>query len=129
MSVIGDVVLAVIGLAQATEPYAAITKGPMPLDNGISMEMSAGSADTVFLNKGMAYSLDMVCNGKHTNQATVLEALSKIHDTLVKAQEYPGTAAYQITNITTNGAPVRIGQEANKQWLFGSGLTIKFYYR
>lgn len=129
MSVINDVLVAVINMANAVNPYGQIVIGALPPDNGLSMTISAGAPDTTFMTKGMAYELDVVLNGKHTSQQTVSDTLNDIHQLLTQTKTYPATDEWQITNISTAGSPSYLDREQNKQWLYGSGLTIKFYYK
>ena len=128
-NVIDEVLEAVRVLCNNTSPYATLTKGPLPPENGISIAIGAGAPDSTFLTKSMAYSLSMVINGKHSVESTVSNALNVIHDALVKATSYPSSTNYQITNIITTGAPNRIEREAGGQFLYGSSITVKFYYR
>lgn len=129
MTVIEDVLDAVRALAQATNPYATITRAALPPENGISIFLGAGRATNTFMTKSMRYSLDVVLNGKHSNEATVRGDLCKIHDALVKATSYTSATGYQITSIITATSPTRIEREANGQILYGSALTVTFYYR
>lgn len=128
MSVLTDVLNAVIDLAQATNPYAVIQVGAMPVDNGISMTYGAGSPDATFMDKGAEYSMHLVCNGKHTDQQAVLDALANIHQTLTQATSYPSGAGWQITNIITTAAPTYLDRQVNDWWLYGSSLKVTFYY-
>lgn len=129
MSVINDVLLAVIGLAQATNPYATITIGAMPADNGIACQIATGAPESTFMTKGFPYQFTMVLNGKHSNQQTVSDALNDIHQSLTQRKEYPATNTYQITDISTISTPSYIGREENKQYLYGSSLSVKFFYK
>lgn len=129
MSVINDVLLAVIGLAQATNPYATITVGALPADNGIACSIATGAPDGTFMTKGMAYQFSMVLNGKHHNQQTVSDALNDIHQALTQRKTYPSTDTYQITDISTSSSPSYLGREENKQYLYGSALSVRFYYK
>ena len=128
-SVIGQVLEAVIEMAQDTNPYANITIGPLPPNNGITMTISGGWPDSTFLTKGMAYELGLVLNGKHSNAQTVCDALNNIHQALTQTKTYPRTDTYQITNIETTSSPAYLGVEPNKQILYGSGLRVKFFYK
>ena len=47
---INDIIDAVMDMAEATEPYAAIVRGPLPPDNGISIYMANGTPNATFLN-------------------------------------------------------------------------------
>lgn len=128
MSVYSDVLTAVIGLAQATNPYANIVVGPMPPDDGISIAWSASATNTFFSKKAAA-EMTAVLNGKNTEQKTVLDALGKIHTSLTMRKEYPSAENFQITDIETISAPTYLGREENRQWLYGSSLRVKFYLK
>ena len=68
MNAFDEILAAVISMAQGTDPYAAITTGALPADNGICMAWASGAPASTFLDKGMAYQRTIVCNGKHTSQ-------------------------------------------------------------
>lgn len=130
MSVRDDVLTAVIALAQAVSTvYSDISRGALPADNGITMTAATGAPETTFLDKSTTEQLTVVCNGKHSNQQTVIAALDDIHAALTRATSYPSGAGWQITNVETIAAPGYIGRETNNQWLYGSSLRVKFYYR
>ena len=128
MSVINDVLIAVIGMALDTNPYAAITIGALPADNGISAAIAVGAPDSTFLTKGMAYQFTMVLNGKHTSQQVVSDTLNDIHQALTQTMTYPRGDTFQITNIDTITTPEYLNREENKQYLYGSSLRVKFFY-
>ena len=65
MSVYDDVLLAVVNLAQETQPYSTIAIGSMPPENGISMAYSSGSLET-YLSKKAAVTMSVVLNGKQS---------------------------------------------------------------
>ncbi len=128
MSVIKEVFEAVKTLADATNSYATIKAGALPADNGISMAIATGSPDTVFKDRGALYSMDIVLNGKHTSQETVLDALADIHQALTQRDTFPDTGEAQITNIETTNIPSYLDRTEN-QWLYGSSLRVSFYFR
>ena len=129
MNAFDEILAAVIDMAQETDPYATITAGALPADNGICMTWASGSPASTFLNKGMAYQRTIVCNGKHTSQQAVSEALHAIHLALTKTKTYPSAPQWQITDIATVAAPAYLSREQNSQWLYGSSLRVKFYLR
>lgn len=128
MSVYDDVLLSVISLAEQAGPYADIVIGPLPPDNGISIAWSTGALNT-FMDKRAAVSMTAVLNAKHEEQSAASDVLGKLHIYLNMRKDYPSADTFQITNIETNGAPSYLGREQNKQWLYGSSLTVKFYLR
>lgn len=133
MSVINDVLLAVISMAQdaiaGADPFSVITIGALPADDKICCTISGGWPAHTFNDKGSEYELNLVLNGKHHKQQVVSDALNDIHQALTQTKYYPETAAYQITNIETTASPNYIGREENKQYLYGSSLRVRFYYR
>lgn len=129
MNAFDEILAAVIAMAQGTNPYAVITAGALPADNGICMTWASGAPAFTFLDKGMAYQRTIVCNGKHTSQQAVSEALSAIHLALTKTKTYPNAPQWQITDIATVSAPAYLSREQNSQWLYGSSLRVKFYLR
>lgn len=128
MSVYDDVLLAVIALAEQTNPYAHMNIGAMPPDDGISIAWSSGSLNT-FLNKKATVVMSAVLNCKHKNQQVAADTLGKLHTFLNMRKNYPSTDYFQITNIETIGVPVYLGREENKQWLYGSSLAVRFFLK
>lgn len=128
MSVYDDVLNAVIQLAEQAKPHSSIAVGSMPPVNGISIAWSSGSLNT-FLNKKAAVTMSAVLNCKNSSQKIALDTLGKLHTFLNMRKEYPEAANFQITNIETQGAPTYLGREENKQWLYGSSLTVKFFLK
>lgn len=128
MSVYDDVLQAVVGLANGTDPYAVVTIGSLPADNGICMSWASGSLNT-FMDKKAAVTMTAVLNAKNTNQQAALDALSNIHTTLNMMTTYPTADNFQITNIETNGPPTYLSREQNSQWLYGSSLRVKFFLK
>lgn len=129
MSVINDVLHAVIGMINDTQPYANVVIGAMPADNSLACAISTGASEGTFFNKEMPYQFSMVLNGKHHNQRTVSDTLNDIHQVLTQSTTYPATDAYQITDIETESSPSYIGREENKQYLYGSALRVRFFYK
>lgn len=127
MSVINDVLIAVIGMMP--RKYSPVTIGAMPADNGIACAIANGAPEGTFLTKGMAYQFNLVLNGKHSSQQTVSDALNDIHQALTQTKEYPYTDTYQITDIDTITSPSYLGREENKQYLYGSSLRVRFFYK
>lgn len=127
MSVINDVLLAVCDLVKQQTTFPVYI-GALPPDESITLAISSGGADSTFLTKGMAYSLDVVLNGKSANQKKISDALNDIHQFLTQSKTYPITEDFQITDIQTDSTPNYIGREENSKILYGSGLLIKFFY-
>lgn len=127
MSVINDILSAVIDMAEATNPYATIIVGSLPPDNGLSMTFGAGGVNTTTLEKTICYDFSVVLNGKHSSQKTVSDALCNIHAALTQTKTYPATSAYQIADISTIATPSYLDREDSGQWLYGSSLRVRAY--
>lgn len=110
--------------------YSSISLGAMPQNNGLAMVIGSGAETERYLCGGMQQ-ISIVINGKHSNQQTVLTALSDIHQGLSR-QNYTNNSKlnatrWQITNITTSSSPNYLKFEtADKQWLYGSIIQVDF---
>ena len=128
-NVLDSVLQGVIDMAMQTSPYAQITMGALPSENGICMSASAGAANETYYNRADNYYLTVVLNGKHHQQKTVFDALTAIHKRLTRAFVYPSNEEWQVYSITTISAPTYLGRQDDGQWLYGSSLRINFYWR
>ena len=128
MNTVDAVLLEVIRLAQLTNPFATIKIGALPVANSISMAMSGGAMIDRYLDKGATYRVVCVLNGKHEDQQLLSETLNKIHENLTQKKSYTNLASAQITDIETVSLPSKIDVEKG-QFLYGSSLRIKFFYR
>jgi hypothetical protein len=119
-----DVLQAGIDMAQAAAGFPVVL-GSLPPDDGIAMTGNAASFP-IFLDIGSNEEMNVVCNGKSTEQATVIQRLEAIHGALTRRKDFPHTDTWQIYAIETTASPRLIGREQNSQWLYGSSLLIKF---
>jgi hypothetical protein len=121
----------IVDLAETTEPYANIVYGSDPPTNGICMIPSGGIPTDTHLDKGMVYDMPIVLNGKNTDQQLLLDDITAIHEALTRPLDYSdiSTEECQVVNISTTALPSIIGREQNKQWICGSSLNVKFYWR
>lgn len=124
---INDIIDAVMDMAETTEPYASIVRGPLPPDNGIALYMAAGSPNATFYNKRIVYDFSLTLNGKHASQQTVSAALNAIHTALTTTKNYPATENWQICDIETIALPSYLNREENNQYLYGSSLRVRAY--
>ena len=129
MSVINEVIEAVIGLMNATEPFAAVTRGALPTGVGITCEMGPSTPQEVYLDKNSYIPLDLALNGKHPNLQTLSDALNTIHSALTRATSYPSGESWEIVDISNYTLPQIIGREQNNEWLMASALSVKFYQK
>jgi hypothetical protein len=111
--------------------YATIVYGSDPPENGICMIQAAGAPTEKHLDANMLYHLSVLLNGKHSNQQTVLDALTSIHTMLTKRNDFSdfSTTDAQVLSIMTTASPQIIGREQNNQWIAGSSFEVSFYWR
>jgi hypothetical protein len=128
-SVINEVLEAVIGLMNATKPFATVTRGALPTGQGLTCEIGPSAPESMHMDKNTVIPLDVTLNGKHKDLKTVSDAMNEIHATLTRAQIYPEGMRWQITDITNTMLPQRIGREQNNDWLMASALSVQFYWR
>ena len=128
-SVINQAVEAVIGLMNATHPFANVTRGALPTGAGITCEVGPSTPAEVYLDKNAYIPLDVTINGKHPNLKTLSDALNKIHSTLTRATSYPSGTNWEIVDISNYTLPQIVDRESNNEWLMASSLSVKFYWR
>lgn len=119
-----EVLQAVIDMAQAAAG-AKVVLGSLPPDNGLAMTGNASSYP-IFLDIGSNEQMNVVCNGKNTQQQAVISQLEAIHASLTRRKDFPSGNTWQIYAIETTASPRLIGREQNSQWLYGSSLLVKF---
>ena len=129
MSAINEALEAVIGMMNATRPFATVTRGALPTGNGLVCEIAPSMPDGLFLDKNVTVPLDVTLNGKHMNLKTLSDAMNDIHSALTRATQYPSGSSWQITDITNNTLPQVIGREQNNEGLMASSLSVKLYWR
>lgn len=128
-SAINQVLEAVIGLMNATSPFATVTRGALPTGVGITCEIGPSSPESMHMDKNTVIPLDVTLNGKHPNLQTLSDALNTIHSALTRATSYPSGENWQIVDITNQTLPQIIGRETNNEWLMASSLSVRFYWR
>lgn len=130
-SVINEVMEAVIGMMNATQPFATVTRGALPTGPGLTCETGPSSPEMVFLDKNSYVPLDVTLNGKHSDLQTLSDAMNTIHSVLTRAKEYPEDPGgrWKIVDITNQNLPERIGREQNNDWLMASALSVKFLWK
>ena len=131
-SVINQVLESVIGLMNATNPFATVTRGALPTKEGIVCEIGPTVTGSVYMDKNSHVPLDITLNGKHKNLQTLSDAMNNIHSVLTRATSYPEDDAgtrWQITDIKNQNLPEIIGREENNFWLMASSLSVTFFWR
>ena len=128
MSVINEVVEAVIGLINDTHPFARVTRGALPTGIGLTCEVGPSTPAEVYLDKNSYIPLDVVLNGKHVDLRALSDTLNNIHAALTRATSYPSGEGWQIVDISNYTLPQIVGRENNNEWLMASALSVKFYW-
>ena len=128
MSVVNEVVEAVIGLMNGFEPFASVTRGALPTGAGITCEVSP-TQPRLYMDKNTFVPLALTINGKHTDLETLSDTLNNIHSALTRAKSYPAGTGWEITDIKTSVLPQVIGRESDNTWLMASALSVEFYQR
>ena len=118
-----EILQAVIDMAEAATGVSIVV-GSMPPDNGIAM-IGTSSPTTIFLDVGSDERFSVICNGKHSDQQTVIERLEAIHSVLTRRRDFPSGTGWQIYAIETVASPRLVGRENNSMWLYASSLLVK----
>lgn len=119
-----EVLQAVIDMAAEAVGMQIVT-GSLPPLGGIAMTGQAAPT-SIFLDIGSNERMNIVCNGKNTDQRTVIQQLDTIHRVLTRRKDFPAGSSWQIFAIETVASPRLLGREQNSQWLYGSSLLVKF---
>lgn len=118
-----EILQALITMAESAAGISIVT-GSNPPENGIAMTGQSASA-TIFLDIGTNERMSVVCNGKNTDQHTIITQLDAIHHALTRRKLFPQGNGWQIYAIETVASPRLLGREQNRQWLYGSSLLVK----
>ena len=129
MSIINEVMEAVIGMMNDLHPFATVTRGALPTGNGITCEIGPTVQTELYFDKNTFVPLDITINGKHKNMKTLSDTLNNIHSSLTRRRVYPSGEGWQIADIKTATLPRIIGREENNEWLMASSLSVKFYQK
>lgn len=124
-----DIVDAVREMAMTANPYSQIVSGSNPPINGICMIQSPSGAPETYKNKGMLKTMSILINAKNEDQSLVYSTLCLIHRVLTKTWAYPNSGNFQVINIETESEPNLIGRENNNQWIYGSSISVKYFWR
>ncbi|MBQ1779162.1 MAG: hypothetical protein IIZ93_13485 [Acidaminococcaceae bacterium] len=128
-SVINEVLEAVIGMMNDTNPFATVTRGALPTGQGLVCEIGPSIPDELYFDKNTVIPLDVTLNGKHKNLKTLTDAMNGIHSALTRTRVYPSTERWQIIDIQNQNLPEKIDREQNNDWLSASALTVRFFWK
>lgn len=129
MSIINDVVMAVMGMAQAAVDGYTLHRGPLLLGPDISMEPDSGGPDERFFSKNCTYSISLTLNGKDESIERITDAMNLIHSRVTRSPWYPSAPKWQILRVGTQNAPVLIERQDDGMWVYGSALSVEFFFR
>lgn len=124
-----EVVASVIGMMNALDLYATVTRGALTIGNSISCEVAPSAVSNNFLNKESIVPLSLVLNAKHHNLETATKAMNLIHARLTRMTEYTSGTGWEIVDIRNSTLPQVIGREENNDWLLASRLTVLYYWK
>jgi hypothetical protein len=119
----------VIGMMNATDPFATVTRGALPTGQGLVCEIGPSIPDELYFDKNTVIPLDITLNGKHKNLKTLTDAMNGIHSALTRTRVYPSTERWQIIDIQNQNLPEKIDREQNNDWLSASALTVRFFWK
>lgn len=122
-----EILQAIIDMASAAVGVSIVT-GSMPPNNGIAMT-GQSAPQSIMLDIGSNERMAIVCNGKNTDQQTVIEQLDAIHHDLTRRKDFPTGDDWQVYAIETVASPRLIGREQNSEWLYGSSLLVKIHMK
>lgn len=129
MSVINEAIEAVIGMMNATHPFAMVTRGALPTGQGLVCEVGPSTPQALYWDKNTFVPLDITLNGKHKDLKVLSDAMNDIHSALTRTTSYPEGDGWQIVDITTDSLPQKIGREENNEWLMASALSVRLFWR
>ena len=128
MSVMNEVIEAVINLMNGLHLFATVTRGALPTGPGIVCEPGPSSTRETYLDKGQYIPLDVTINAKHSNLQTLSDDMARIFEELTRLRTYPSAQGWEIVDITTYTWPSVIGREDNNQWLMAGALSVRYYF-
>ena len=126
-SIINQAVEAVIGLINAMNNFATMTRGALASSPSLSCEIAPYNPATVFLDKNTYHALNLTINGKNSGLQTLSDTLNNIMDTLTRRKSYPSGNGWEIVDITNGIMPRVIGREPNSDWMMACEIVIKLY--
>jgi len=128
LSVMNEVVEAVINLMNGLHLFATVTRGALPTGPGIVCEPGPSSTNETYLDKGQYIPLDVTINAKQSNLQTLSDDMARIFEELTRLRTYPSAYGWEIVDITTYTWPSVIGREDNNQWLMAGALSVRYYF-
>lgn len=123
-----DFLDALIDLAEETQPFASILRGPLTDSPSIAME-AAESSITRHMDRNEAVHTAVVINAKHTDMTTACNAVMAIQRKLTRLEDFPAGDGWRIVDVWADDVPRLIGRQDDDTWLFATSLTASIYYK
>lgn len=127
MSIMEEIMEAVISMANDTKPFAPVHRGALKAAPDVCCEMDTSTPMMVFMTKNTVVPLAVVFNAKHQSLDEALDVLHAIHRGIAKRKAFPSTDRWQIVDIEASAAPRKIGREKDNTWLTACELTVKIF--
>lgn len=105
-----------------------IVVGSLPSTEGISITQTTGAPQAEYRNRSRLNRTVYAVNAKSRSQAQAIEWLDTIHKELTKRIGYVSQDGWQIVTVETSNEPTYLGQEGNETYLYGSSLSVKWYW-
>lgn len=122
-----DFLNALIDIAEETQPFAPIVRGPLTAGVSIAME-AAESSLTRHMDRNEAVRTAIVINAKHSDLTTAYEAVLAIQRRLTRLTDFPSGDGWRIADVWADDLPRLIGREDDNTWLYATALTASIYY-
>ena len=123
-----DFLDALIDIAETTQPFVRILRGPLGDGHSIAME-AAESTLTRHMDRNEAVRTAVVINAKHPDMTTAYEAVMAIQRKLTHLPEFPSGEGWRIVDVWADDVPRLIGREDDNTWLYATSLTASIYYK
>ena len=105
-------------------PYQC-TVGPLPPCPGVSLEITAGLTETVYLDRKEGHRLTLLILTKHKKQMEAHDMAAQIRNYLAKLSDYPDGDGYEWTSIDAQD-PTWVGQQDGHIYEVTCEATIYF---
>lgn len=109
--------------------FANLTVGPLPAENGISMQPVTGRNDAVYYDRRTLHVLNLLFLSKHDIQMKAYDALCQIGTYLQRGNWYPlnGENYQWIKSEVTTGSQF-VTQQENGKYIYSAVVDITAYF-
>ena len=99
-----------------------------PKHGGVSAELGAGYADSLYYSKKAIRIIPVLFLSKGKDQAECLKRLCKICNSLQILKQYPLTEGFSWLDAATATEPNLVGRQEDGQWIYSAVMNIKIYF-